>query len=63
MDFPQLIAVVPEKVIHRLNADANGGQWAVLIQVAEGEVWLAGLLDDLFNEAAYESVVTTFEVG
>ena len=63
MDFPQLIAVVLEEVIHRLDTNADGGQWAVLIQITKGEVRLARLLDNLLNDPTDESVVTALEVG
>ena len=36
----QLIAVVPEKVVHRFYANTVGCQKTVFIQVTEGEVWL-----------------------
>jgi hypothetical protein len=62
-NFLQLIAVVPEKVVHRLNANADGSQRTVLVQVAEGEVRLAGLLDDLLNDSVDEGIVAALEIG
>ena len=60
--YLQLIAVVSEEVVHRLNANANGGQGPVFIEIAKREMRLAGLLDDLLDYPADKGIVAALEV-
>ena len=54
-------AIPPQEIVDRFHANPDGAGGLVFVEVFEGEIGRAGLLDDAFNDSVNGRVVAALE--